>query len=210
MLPSDVEINDELLRQVIEYGHSRVPVYEGSREVRRAGLGGQGRGGSCMHVPRVREPCPKKQAAASAPPGYHKREQAGLPALTLPAAQNIVGLILVKELVLVDEDAGVRVRDLRLREVPFLRWGGAAGREASGLSIMCAELVAACAAGAFLPAQCRRCLPLHSAPWHTCTPFSCVSSCTRTYPLSHSAAEPTPRCTACFACSAPHAATWRC
>lgn len=38
-----------------------------------------------------------------------------------PLPQNIVGLILVKELVLVDEDAGVRVRDLRLREVPFLR-----------------------------------------------------------------------------------------
>lgn len=35
--------------------------------------------------------------------------------------QNIIGLILVKELVLVDEDAGVRIKDLRLREMPFLR-----------------------------------------------------------------------------------------
>ena len=36
-------------------------------------------------------------------------------------AQNILGLILVKELVLVDETAGVKVRDLRIREVPFIR-----------------------------------------------------------------------------------------
>ena len=30
-------------------------------------------------------------------------------------------MILVKELVLVDEQAGVRVKELRLREMPFLR-----------------------------------------------------------------------------------------
>lgn len=41
--------------------------------------------------------------------------------------QNIIGLILVKELVLVDEDAGVRVRDLHLREIPFIRWVVGAG-----------------------------------------------------------------------------------
>jgi hypothetical protein len=29
--------------------------------------------------------------------------------------------VLVKELLLVDEQAGVRVRELRLREAPFLR-----------------------------------------------------------------------------------------
>ena len=32
-----------------------------------------------------------------------------------------MGLILVKELLLVDEDAGVHIRDLRLRELPFMR-----------------------------------------------------------------------------------------
>jgi len=37
------------------------------------------------------------------------------------SAQNIVGLVLVKELLLVDEDAGVKIRDLRLRELPFMR-----------------------------------------------------------------------------------------
>lgn len=35
--------------------------------------------------------------------------------------QAIVGLILVKELLMVDEDAGVHIRDLRLRELPFMR-----------------------------------------------------------------------------------------
>jgi len=35
--------------------------------------------------------------------------------------QSIVGLILVKELLMVDEDAGVHIRDLRLRELPFMR-----------------------------------------------------------------------------------------
>ena len=38
----------------------------------------------------------------------------------------IVGLILVKELVLVDEDAGVKVKNLRIRELPFLRCTGVA------------------------------------------------------------------------------------
>lgn len=32
-----------------------------------------------------------------------------------------MGLILVKELLMVDEDAGVHIRDLRLRELPFMR-----------------------------------------------------------------------------------------
>ena len=36
--------------------------------------------------------------------------------------QNIIGLVLVKELLLVDEQAGVRVNQLRLRELPFIRW----------------------------------------------------------------------------------------
>ena len=35
--------------------------------------------------------------------------------------QAIMGLILVKELVLVAEQAGVKVNQLRLREMPFLR-----------------------------------------------------------------------------------------
>ncbi|KAL4434041.1 hypothetical protein ABPG75_000482 [Micractinium tetrahymenae] len=35
--------------------------------------------------------------------------------------QAILGLILVKDLLLVDETAGVRVRDVRLRDMPFLR-----------------------------------------------------------------------------------------
>ncbi|KAL4434431.1 hypothetical protein ABPG75_000872 [Micractinium tetrahymenae] len=66
MLSADAVINMQLLHEVINAGHSRVPVYSENR-------------------------------------------------------QNILGLILVKELVLVDENAGVRVRDLRLREVPFIR-----------------------------------------------------------------------------------------
>lgn len=33
MLPSEAVINDALLKQVIDMGHSRVPVYDGSREV---------------------------------------------------------------------------------------------------------------------------------------------------------------------------------
>ncbi|GAB4822256.1 hypothetical protein N2152v2_009302 [Parachlorella kessleri] len=66
MVPSDSVVDRDLLRQVIHVGHSRVPVFEGSR-------------------------------------------------------QNIIGVILVKELVLVDEDDGIIVKDLRLREVPFLR-----------------------------------------------------------------------------------------
>lgn len=41
MFPSDAVVNDELLRQVIDMGHSRVPVYEGSREVG---------GGHCEYV----------------------------------------------------------------------------------------------------------------------------------------------------------------
>jgi hypothetical protein len=35
--------------------------------------------------------------------------------------QSIVGLVLVKELLLVDEDAGVRIKELRIRELPFMR-----------------------------------------------------------------------------------------
>ncbi|KAL4421316.1 hypothetical protein ABPG75_010607 [Micractinium tetrahymenae] len=34
--------------------------------------------------------------------------------------ENIMGLVLVKELLLVDEDEGAKIRDLRLRELPFL------------------------------------------------------------------------------------------
>jgi hypothetical protein len=33
MLCSDAVINDDMLKSVIEQGHSRVPVYEGSMEV---------------------------------------------------------------------------------------------------------------------------------------------------------------------------------
>lgn len=33
MLSSEAVINDELLKQAIDRGHSRVPVYEGSRQV---------------------------------------------------------------------------------------------------------------------------------------------------------------------------------
>ena len=36
-------------------------------------------------------------------------------------AQTLLGLILTKELLLVDENAGIRVKDLRLRELPFMR-----------------------------------------------------------------------------------------
>ena len=36
--------------------------------------------------------------------------------------KNILGIILVKELLLVDEKAGLHVRDLRLWELPFMRW----------------------------------------------------------------------------------------
>eukprot|EP00887_Chlorella_sp_A99_P005745 scaffold1.g5745.t1 len=67
MVSSEQEINDAFLQQVIQRGHSRVPVYEGTNR------------------------------------------------------HAINGLILVKELVLVDEDAGVKVKDLRIRELPFLR-----------------------------------------------------------------------------------------
>ncbi|PRW32510.1 Metal transporter CNNM4 [Chlorella sorokiniana] len=66
MISSDAEVNDELLLKILQRGHSRLPVYEGSNK------------------------------------------------------QAIVGLILVKELLMVDEDAGVRIRDLRLRELPFM------------------------------------------------------------------------------------------
>lgn len=46
-----------------------------------------------------------------------------LPSLAVVCAfQNIVGLVIVKELLMVDEDAGVRIRDLRLRDLPFIRW----------------------------------------------------------------------------------------
>jgi hypothetical protein len=38
-----------------------------------------------------------------------------------------VGLVLVKELLLVDEDVGVKISDLRLRELPFLRCAAAWG-----------------------------------------------------------------------------------
>lgn len=41
--------------------------------------------------------------------------------LRLPLSQAILGVILVKELVLVDEDAGVRVGQLRIRDAPFIR-----------------------------------------------------------------------------------------
>lgn len=33
MVSSDAVIDDDLLRQVIDVGHSRVPVYEGNRQV---------------------------------------------------------------------------------------------------------------------------------------------------------------------------------
>lgn len=39
----------------------------------------------------------------------------------LTSLQAIIGLVLVKELGLVDETAGVRIKELRLREMPFLR-----------------------------------------------------------------------------------------
>ncbi|KAL4420313.1 hypothetical protein ABPG77_010218 [Micractinium sp. CCAP 211/92] len=66
MLAADDVINMELLHKVINAGHSRVPVYSGSR-------------------------------------------------------QNILGLVLVKELVLVDETKGLTVNQLRLHELPFIR-----------------------------------------------------------------------------------------
>ncbi|GAB4822451.1 hypothetical protein N2152v2_009497 [Parachlorella kessleri] len=66
MLDHEAVVNRALMKEVIDMGHSRIPVYDGYRE-------------------------------------------------------NIIGLILVKELGLVDEDAGIRVKDLRLRELPFLR-----------------------------------------------------------------------------------------
>lgn len=46
--------------------------------------------------------------------------------------QNILGLILVKELVLVDENAGLTVKQLRLHELPFIRQGRRAGQGAWG------------------------------------------------------------------------------
>lgn len=38
--------------------------------------------------------------------------------------QNIVGVVLVKELVLAEMDGHKRIKDMRIREVPCLRWGG--------------------------------------------------------------------------------------
>jgi len=35
--------------------------------------------------------------------------------------QAILGVVLIKELVLVDEDIGVRVGELRIRDAPFIR-----------------------------------------------------------------------------------------
>ena len=69
-----------------------------------------------------------------------KQRWAAAPTCDLPLAglaacllQDILGLIIVKELVLVDENAGVAVKDLRLREVPFIRWvPGRRGRAGCG------------------------------------------------------------------------------
>ena len=69
----------------------------------------------------------------------------------LPAAvQNIVGLVLVKELLLVDEQAGVRVSQLRLRELPFIRWavGGRLGGWEGGWPRVACVACVTCVAGA--------------------------------------------------------------
>ncbi|KAL6775935.1 hypothetical protein ACKKBG_A19145 [Auxenochlorella protothecoides x Auxenochlorella symbiontica] len=63
----DAVIDEEMLRRVIERGHSRVPVYEGNNKA------------------------------------------------------NIVGVVLVKELVLAEMDGHKRIKDMRIREVPCLR-----------------------------------------------------------------------------------------
>ncbi|KAI3423938.1 hypothetical protein D9Q98_009772 [Chlorella vulgaris] len=49
-----------------------------------------------------------------------RRGHSRLPVYQGEDKQNIVGLVIVKELLMVDEDAGVRIRDLRLRDLPFI------------------------------------------------------------------------------------------
>lgn len=60
-------------------------------------------------------------ALCVSPPGCDICSHAEQALLRPPLSQAILGVILVKELVLVDEDAGVRVGQLRIRDAPFIR-----------------------------------------------------------------------------------------
>lgn len=114
MLPADAVINMDLLHKVIHAGHSRVPVYSESRQASRL------RAARCVNATS----CPSRMAAGaellrSCCCSAHTF--AHLPFTFCFAFQNILGLILVKELLLVDENAGLTVKQLRLHELPFIR-----------------------------------------------------------------------------------------
>lgn len=140
MLSSDDEINDELLQRVIQAGHSRVPVYaQNNKQVGHAGRFGASALLGYLASECTQPPChcaqvglPGKRAARKAAhtwgysvAGHHSRttkRQTAMNQMCGPLhMQAILGVVLIKELVLVDEDIGVRVGELRIRDAPFIR-----------------------------------------------------------------------------------------
>ena len=128
MLSGDAVINQELLARVLAAGHSRVPVYEGDnkqvgrgeqrekeRETEREWVWVCGAPGRAYWVRPDACFADARPPAACAPPARSPDH------CYAPALQALLGLILVKELLVVDETKGTRVRDLCLRDLPFLR-----------------------------------------------------------------------------------------
>lgn len=111
MLSADAVVDAALVQRVIEQGHSRVPVHAANnKQVWGEPVGGPG----CWSTGI---PGPPSDAAA------HACLPATAPRVAAP--QHVLGLLLTKELGLVDTSGGAgaatRVGDLRLRDVPCMR-----------------------------------------------------------------------------------------
>ena len=141
MLSADMQLNEAALLSILESGHSRIPVHKpGNKYVICTGLSKRcfcaqdlQSQHSCVSAHQLKTPrtlstaifktsdpitSPPTCSISLQPPSLSNTSPA---ALYTPRRKELIGIILVKELILVDKDASTRVGELKMRSAPQLR-----------------------------------------------------------------------------------------